>query len=937
MQIYEKDFLLSDFGITTVKDRYLSEGETSPQDMFARVAKAYGDDEEHAKRLYQYMSDLWFIPATPVLSNGGTGKALPISCFLNRTTDDLKSITDLWVENVWLASSGGGIGSYWGDVRAIGEKVGRVGESSGIIPFIKVMDSLTLAISQGSLRRGSAAVYLPMDHPEIVEFLDLRKPTGGDPNRKALNLHNAVVIKDQFMYAVLEGKNWELKSPKTRQVVKTVPARDLWAKLLEARLATGEPYIMFMTAANRARTEWHKQANLNIVQSNLCCVTGDQRVATSKGLVTVKELYDNPSEEPIIVQGSNGPTTASPMQLYAPNNIILEIKTKEGYSHKVTPEHKVSTQRGLVEAKDLLPGDLLNLQPSKGMFGQVNKPIEALICGLIAADGTFGGKEFDAACIDLWIPKTSWLKDTLESNISYILQGEKYKTNGTSTPIFKPYNETKYRMSSKVLARYLARLGFTKETKLRVPEFVWQGTEETVKEYLRGVYIADGHIEHGSSRCAVSLGSNNYVFLQQLQLLWLNLGIKSTIYKLLDGGDKLLPDGRGGHKYYKTKPSWRLFIQSLEMCREAEVILELAKYRNSDTSAKFLAALENGKGYRSKMIATVSEVNQIPNEDAYCLTVKANDHLWVVNGILTHNSEIFLPTSESRTAVCCLSSLNFETYDQWKDNEQFIFDVFCFLDNVLQDFIDRAPTTMQRAKFSAMRERSVGLGVMGFHSYLQKNLIPFESVVAKSINTRAFRWIREQADSASRKLAALRGACPDAEEFGFNERFSYKLAVAPTASISVIGNTSPSIEPWSTNYFVQKTLSGTFAVRNPHLKNLLAAQGRDTQEVWDSILKNHGSVQHLDFLMDLEKDVFKTAFELDQRWVLQHAIDRQPYICQGQSLNLFLYGDVQKKYLNDLHIKAWEGGLKGLYYVRSTSIKTIDNSGGSTEDCLACQ
>ena len=596
-----RDALITDFGRATLDNRYLLEGE-SYQDLFARVASFYGDDAAHAQRIYDYISKHWFMPATPVLSNGGTTRGLPISCFLNEATDSLEGIVGLWNENVWLASKGGGIGSYWGNLRSIGENVGTNGKTSGVIPFIRVMDSLTLAISQGSLRRGSAAVYLPVWHPEIEEFIEMRRPTGGDPNRKALNLHHGILIPDAFMRAVDADEEWVLTSPKDRAHIRKVSARSLWIRILTARMEQGEPYIIYSDHVNNARPEHHKLAGLEVKTSNLC-------------------------------------------------------------------------------------------------------------------------------------------------------------------------------------------------------------------------------------------------------------------------------------------------------------------------------------------------------------------------------SEITLPTGidqhgRQRTAVCCLSSLNLETWFDWKDHPLFIEDVMRFLDNVLQDFIDRAPDEMARAKYAASRERSVGLGVMGFHGFLQANGIPFESVIAKVWNKRMFQHLRGQADAASRMLAEERGACPDAAEYGIQERFSHKLAIAPTASISIIaGNASPGIEPIAANVFLQKTLSGSFTVRNRHLHKLLIEKGRDTDEIWSSITLTKGSVQHLDFLTQQEKDVFKTAFELDQRWVVEHAADRTPYICQSQSVNLFLPADIHKRDLHQIHMLAWRRGLKSLYYCRSLSIQRADTvsemlnkvevlegqavlppvrhqagaEGNSYDECLACQ
>ena len=557
-----RDDNLTEFGKAVLADRYLMPDETY-QSLFARVASHYADDSAHAQRLYNYISNLWFMPATPILSNGGTNRGLPISCFLNEASDSLEGIVDLLNENVWLAARGGGIGSYWGNLRSIGERVGANGKTSGIVPFIRVMDSLTLAISQGSLRRGSAAVYVRVDHPEIEEFVEIRRPTGGDPNRKALNLHHGVVIPDDFMRAVEADQEWPLRSPKDQSIVRTVSARALWIRLLTARVETGEPYFIFIDHVNAARPEHHKLAGLEVRMSNLC------------------------------------------------------------------------------------------------------------------------------------------------SEIT-------------------------------------------------------------------------------------------------------------------------LPTG--------------------------------------------------------------------PDKD----------------GI-------------ERTAVCCLSSLNLEKFFEWKDEPHFIEDVMRFLDNVLQDFIDKAPDSMSRARYAAMRERSVGIGVMGLHSFLQSQRVPIESVMAKVWNKKMFAHIKAQADAASVKLAEEKGPCPDAADYQIMERFSHKMAIAPTASISIIcGGASPGIEPNAANSFTHKTLSGSFNVRNKYLKQLLAEKGRDNDETWSSITVNEGSVQHLDFLSDDEKDVYKTAFELDQRWIIDLAADRAQYICQSQSLNVFLPADVHKKTLHEIHFQAWKKGVKSLYYCRSKSIQRAE-------------
>ena len=580
---YERDNLLTDFGKTTLKDRYLLPEETSPQEGFMRAAKAFSDNDEMAQRIYDYASKLWFMYSTPVLSNAGSKRGMPISCFLNYVGDSREGLTGHYTENAWLASVGGGIGGYWGDVRSDGTQTSGGSQSSGSIPFLHVVDSEILAFSQGKTRRGSYAAYMDISHPEIIEFLEMRKPSGGDVHRKCLNLHHGVNISDDFMQLIdncikepTYDDSWNLIDPHTKAVVRTVSARDLWLKILETRVATGEPYVSFIDTVNDALPETQKKLGLKVNHSNLC-------------------------------------------------------------------------------------------------------------------------------------------------------------------------------------------------------------------------------------------------------------------------------------------------------------------------------------------------------------------------------TEITLATDENRTAVCCLSSLNLEKYDEWKNNSLFIPDLIRFLDNVLQYFIDKAPDELFRAKFSANSERSLGLGAMGFHAYLQSRGIAFEGALAKSLNMKIFKSIKEQAVEESKRLAVKRGEAPDMEGTGM--RNAHLLAIAPNASSSIIcGTTSPSIEPYRANAYVQKTMSGSFLVKNKYLEKLLDKKGINNEKTWTSILANKGSVLHLNELSDNEKDIFKTAIEINQQWIIEHAADRQKHICQGQSVNVFVPADVNIKELHDIHMLAWKKKLKTLYYCRSEAIKRAELVSKKVErtiipeaDCLACE
>jgi len=642
---YSRDELLTPFGIATLKDRYLLPHEKSPQDAFMRAARAFADDEAHAERLYSYASRLWFMFSTPALSNppmrlkwGGAFsqnflgdcfdpklRGMPISCFLNYVPDSRAGLTAHYTENAWLSSMGGGVGAYWGAVRSNGIRTTGGSASSGAVPFMGVMDRMVLAFAQGVTRRASYAMYLDISHPEILEFLDIRKPTGGDINRKSLNLHNAVNIPDAFMEIIERcmkdphaDDSWHLIDPHTSKVVDTVSAKALWQRLLELRMQTGEPYIMFVDTVNRALPAAQRDAGLRVYQSNLC-------------------------------------------------------------------------------------------------------------------------------------------------------------------------------------------------------------------------------------------------------------------------------------------------------------------------------------------------------------------------------SEIVLPTNEERTAVCCLSSVNLEYYDEWSKDEHFIEDLVRMLDNILEFFIQNAPkvkdedkrklredlaerlaengltaeqleavaqyveseylVAIKKAVHSAKMERSLGLGAMGFHSYLQRKGLPFESAMATSVNRRVFAHIKRLAERATVKLAQERGAAPDAG--GEMRRNMHLLAIAPNASSSIIcGGTSPCVEPQRANAFTHKTQSGSWLVKNKYLEEVLKAHGANTADVWQSIILNKGSVQHLDFLSKDERDVFKTAMELDQRWIVEHAAHRQEHICQSQSLNIFMPADVNVLYLHNVHFMGWKKGVKTFYYLRSEAIKRADSvslkiSTAELKDaentCLSCE
>jgi|TARA_Y100000296_G_scaffold78225_1_gene100650 ribonucleoside-diphosphate reductase alpha chain len=572
--------LITNFGKAVLQDRYMIPKEKSPQESLARAAVAFADSDAHAKRLYDYASKLWFMFSTPILSNGGTNRGLPISCFLNYVPDSREGLGEHYLENIWLSSSGGGIGGYWGDIRSQDQSTSKGNKTTGVIPFMHVVDSQMVAFNQGSTRRGSYASYMDISHPEIIEFIEMRKASGGDINRKNMNLHHAVNIPDKFMKSLEKDEMWKLIDPHNKKVIREIKARHLWIKLLETRVNTGEPYIMFIDTVNKYLPKELKKLGLKVHHSNLC-------------------------------------------------------------------------------------------------------------------------------------------------------------------------------------------------------------------------------------------------------------------------------------------------------------------------------------------------------------------------------SEITLPTNQERTAVCCLSSVNLEYYDEWKDDPQFIDDLMRMLDNVLTYFIRNAPSHLWRAVASAKAERSVGLGAMGFHSYLQRIGIALNSPMSFGINKNIFKHMYDKALESNLSLGKVRGEPSDLK--GTGKRFAHMIAIAPNASSSIIcGGVSPSIEPLRANAFTQKTMSGSFLVKNKYLEKLLEKKGLNTKDVWKKIIANKGSVYHMDSLSIIEKNLFRTAIEIDQVWLVDLAAERQKYICQSQSLNLFFPPDANVRRLSNIHRRAWDKGLKTLYYCRSEAIKRAENisvkverkvreDSKDEEDCIMCQ
>lgn len=907
---YSRDSMFDELGLKRLRESYMKDDESSPQERFAFVSKSFGSNIEHSQRLYEYSSKHWLSYSTPILSYGRTKYGLPISCFLSWIPDTAKGLVDTLSETNWLSMLGGGVGLGFG-IRSASDK------STGVMPHLKTYDASSLAYKQGNTRRGSYAAYLDVSHPDIMMFLDIRKPTG-DQNMRCLNLHHGINIPDSFMEIIEKSMvdpntddSWELKDPHNGSIKEIVSAKEIWQRIIELRIQTGEPYLHFIDTSNRKMPEFLKNKGLKIRQSNLC-VSGDQRVPTSMGMMTAKELYENGSE--LILASNDGPVKSTPMKLVERDAETFKVSLENGMTHTVTKYHKLLSRSGrssvIKSLSDLSVGDYIAVQTNEGVFGNIDMQQEAFLLGMFHGDGT--------------------------------------QINGDKTIHFDISNVKEKRLSSSGISEVLE---FKKGL---IPSWIWSGTKETHWSYIRGLLYAGGKAFMSKSKgnpLQISIDSIDKSHLKEVQLILANLGIQTSIRTLRSGGLRKLSDEKEDFRDYSTQDCYRIFIGNKNDAIKIENFTKFLTRKN--------IIIEN-KAYRdnTKKFYKISSIESAGNQDVYCVGVHTDQHLWICNGVVTHNcAEIILPTSEDRTAVCCLSSLNIEKYDEWKDNDLFLRDVAEMLDNVLSTFINNAPQEIYRAKFSAMRERSIGVGALGFHAYLQKNNIPFESALAKSANIKIFKKIRNSLESASEELARERGEAPDAE--GTGKRFSLLMAVAPNASSSILmGNTSPSIEPFKANCYRQDTLSGAYMNKNKYLDIIIKNKCEENKkldygEIWSSIISNNGSVQHLDILDDWQKSVFKTAIEIDQRWIVEHASDRQQFIDQGQSINLFFKPDTNIKYLHATHFLAWKKGLKTLYYCRSEKIIKADRVSQKIErniideidmtkivdgvDCLACE
>ena len=874
---------------------YLSEGET-PEQRIKDIADKAEDIlgiEGFSDKFYDYMGRGFYSLSSPVWANFGKGKGLSISCFGSYVEDNIPSILNSASEVGIMSKYGGGTSGYFGEIRPRGSKITDNGETSGSVHFMKLFETETDVVSQGNTRRGRFSPYLPIDHPDIDEFLEIG--TEGNPIQ---NMTHAVSITDDWMLEMINGDKEK---------------RRIWSKVLTRRTQLGFPYIFFHTNANKNTVDVYKDKGLVINNSNLC-VAPYTKILTDEGYKEIGKLKDQK------VSVWNGEEWSEvTVKQTGENQEMLKVKTNSGFELDSTPYHKYyvleETKAGKrtkpsrykeVRAKDLKVGDKLIKFDLPVIEGQKELDF-AYDNGFFTGDGTLNGK-----------------------NQVIYLYGEKQKLANHFKSIDK-WSESKEQDRHVGLTKKL-------EDKYFVP--MNEYTIDSRLKWLAGFLDADGTVTNNNGYQSIQAGSINKEFLKDVQLMLQTLGVDSKVILSKKEGTTMMPanDGTGEYKEFKTKEIYRILINGNSLYKLDQLGFKCNR----------LAWETKEPNRECSQFIKVTGIEEIEETmDTFCFT-EPKRHMGMFNGILTGQcSEIMLPNKEDWSFVCDLSSMNLVKYEEWKDTDA-VETMIYFLDAVMSEFIsdlelmrdsqDReeveAFKLMERAYNFAKENRALGLGVLGWHSYLQSKLIPFESVEASRLNSQIFALIRKRAYKASEELANLLGE-PEILK-GYGRRNTTLLAVAPTTSSSfILGQVSKSIEPFMSNYYVVDTAKVKKTMINPYLKELLQEKGKDTKEVMESIRDNDGSVQHLDFLNQTEKEVFKTYGEINQYNILDQAATRQYYIDQGQSLNIMVNPiNVTSEELNELYLFAWANGIKSLYYQHGTNAAQQFNL---SKLCINCE
>lgn len=877
---------LTEHSLAFLKKDYLCEGQTVDERVDEMVNKAEQilGKPGFAAKFKEMFKKGWFSLSTPIWTNFGNDRGLPISCFGSFMEDSIASIALTHAEVMMMTKHGGGTSAHFGELRNRGSEITNNGHSDGPVHFMRLYESLINVISQGKTRRGNFAAYLPVDHKDIHEFLTLR--TEGSPIQ---DLSFGVTVPNYWMQEMIDGD---------------ADKRKIWAKILECRSNTGFPYIVFIDNANNNTVDAYKDKNMKISHSNLC-VTGDQLVVTSAGMRRVQDLYSEGKD--LVLFDGKKQVNASPMRLIEKNADVYEITTRSGRTHRVTSYHKLKTEKGMIAAKDLKIGDKVNVQNRKGIFGSLNNPKVA---------------KFIAKCQNKFMKSNVNLISMFKEG-SFDSKDPVFKMYSFISSIQKNFSVDVVNQDADTTSPETINLDFTRNA---IPNFIWKSDEKTQAAYLKGLNFK---CQVNAKNCLqLSHLSNSLNFLRELQILLSNFGLESHIDLVREAGNYDSVD-----EFQGKEDCYRLIIKKAKDIIEFNEFTDVLKKHDFFVLDANPSDLEEEK---TELLDTIESIEYSGKEDVYCTTVDSEEHVWVCNSFVTSNcTEIFLPDGPEESFVCDLSSMNILHYDEWKETDAVEMLVY-FLDAVMEEFIEKASKIrfMERPVRFASRHRAIGIGWLGWHSYLQKNMIAFESMKAKLLNTEIAKFIKEKAYAASEKMAQEYGE-PEVLK-GYGRRHTTLLAIAPTKSSAfILGQVSEGIEPDRANYYIKDLAKGKFTIKNKYLENLLESKGKNSSEVWDSILKNAGSVQHLNFLSDEEKAVFKTFMEISPKELIIQAAARQKFIDQGQSLNLMIHPQTPIKDVNSLLIDAWKLGVKSLYY--QISINAAQNFSRNILNCASCE
>ncbi len=836
------------------------------------AASFYKDEVGLKERFLEIFERGWCSLSSPIWANFGEDRGLPISCFSSFVPDDLDKIYGTLHEVAMMTKLGGGTSGYFGKLRPLGTPIKGGGISSGLMSFTELFDTTTKVVSQSGVRRGAFAAYLDIDHPEIEEFLKVK-----DKGHSLQTINTAVSVSDEWMKQMKDGDKEK---------------RELWAKILKSRREKGIPYIFFSDTANRNKPQIYKDTNSIIHSSNLC-VSPNTKILTKEGYQIIGDLEGETLE---VWNGEEWSEVT--VQKTGENQKLLRVKTDSGYGLDCTEYHKFYIQKGYLRgtgknkleiiekrANELKPGDKL-IKFELPIIEHGYKELKfAYENGFYSGDG----------CLT-------------EQGQRIYLYGDKKnllsRFSSVETWIYQPNQDRIYGHSKSLKDKFF------------IPDSSY--SIKSRLEWLSGYLDADGTVTNNNGSQSLQVACVEKEFLKEIQLMLQELGCDSKVSLARTEGEYLLPknDGSGDLQTYTCQEVYRLLINGNSLYKLTTLGLKCHRLKWDMTKPN----------RECSHFIKIESVEELPDlSDTYCFN-EPKKHLGMFNGILTGQcSEIFLPTSEMESFVCCLMSMNLSTYDEWKNTDAVRLAVM-ILDAVMSDFIKKTKNLpyMQRAHNFAVRHRALGLGVLGWHSLLQQKMIPFESFEAQQLNTSIFKYLKEKSYETSIELGEKYGYAPifeGVETTDIKRRNTTLMAIAPTtSSSSILGQVSPSIEPYASNYFVAGLAKGSFSRKNTELEKLLESKGKNTEDVWKNIIQNQGSVQQLDFLSENEKKVFKTFQEISPLAIIQQAAARQSFIDQGQSINLKIPSSMGIKDINTIHMEAWELGLKSLYYQRGTSV-----------------